>query len=54
MYFFEGNPTLAVIQFSQFIADRPTTSELDPFLPDMKKAFEMAKKPLPPLTTATS
>jgi tetratricopeptide (TPR) repeat protein len=54
MYFFEGNPTLAVIQYSQFIADRPTASELDPFLPDMKKAFEMAKKPMPPLTTATS
>jgi tetratricopeptide (TPR) repeat protein len=54
MYFFEGNPTLAVIQYSQFIADRPTASELDPFLPDIKKAFEMAEKALPPLTTAPS
>jgi tetratricopeptide (TPR) repeat protein len=51
MYFLEKNPGLAVIQYSQFIADRPSAGELNPFLPDIKEAFAEAHEALPPLTT---
>jgi tetratricopeptide (TPR) repeat protein len=54
MFFLEKNAAQAVVQYSEFIADRPTTAELGPFLPDIKKAFSEDKKPLPPLTTAST
>ena len=54
MFFLEKNPAQAVVQYSQFIVDGPTASELAPFVPDIKKAFAEDKKALPPLTTATS
>jgi tetratricopeptide (TPR) repeat protein len=54
MYFLEKNPGLAVIQYSQFIADGPTAAELNPFLPDIKEAFAEAHKALPSPTTAST
>jgi tetratricopeptide (TPR) repeat protein len=54
MYFLEKNPGLAVIQYSQFIADGPSALELNPFLPDIKKAFAEAHKALPSLTTPST
>jgi tetratricopeptide (TPR) repeat protein len=47
MYFVEGEMAEAVVQYSQFLADKPTASEMSPFLPDIRKAFSKTKMPLP-------
>ena len=47
MYFVEGNLSQAVVQYSQFLADDPTSSEINPFLADIRKAFAKTKTPLP-------
>jgi tetratricopeptide (TPR) repeat protein len=54
MYFLEKNPSQAVIQYGEFIADQPSAAELDPFLPEMRTAFKEADKTMPPLTTAST
>jgi cytochrome c-type biogenesis protein CcmH/NrfG len=47
MYFVEGEVAQAVVQYSQFLADKPTAAEMSPFLPDIRKAFSETKTPLP-------
>lgn len=47
MYFVEGELAQAVVQYGQFLADKPTTVEMNPFLPDIRKAFSDTKTPLP-------
>jgi tetratricopeptide (TPR) repeat protein len=54
MFFLEKNPAQAVVQYGQFIADGPSAAELNPFIPDIRKAYSDEKKALPSLTTATS
>ena len=53
MYFIEGQTDQAVIQYAQFIADNPTAADVTPFLPDMKKAFQEEKTPLPVLPSGS-
>ena len=47
MLFVVGQPSEAVIQYSEFISDHPSSSELSPFLPDIKRAYSEAKVALP-------
>ena len=47
MYFVEGEMAEAVVQYSQFLADKPTVSEMGPFLPDIRTAFSKTRTPLP-------
>jgi len=47
MFLIQGQPANAVIQYRQFLVDGPPTSEITPFLPDMRLAFSRAKEPLP-------
>ena len=51
MYFVEGDMSAAVVQYSQFLADNPTTAEMSPFLPDIRKAFSKTKTPLPSIAS---
>jgi tetratricopeptide (TPR) repeat protein len=52
MYFVEGEMAEAVVQYSQFLADKPTVSEMSPFLPDIRTAFSKTNTPLPAIARA--
>ncbi len=54
MYFVEGQFSQAVVQYTQFLADHPTASEMSPFLPDIRKAFSKTKTPLPSIAASKS
>ena len=47
MYFVEGQTEDAVIQYAQFLATDPTSADMKPFVPDMKKAYLDTKSPMP-------
>jgi tetratricopeptide (TPR) repeat protein len=49
MLLIEGQPKDAVVQFGQFINDKPGASAIAPFLPDIRLAYTRAQEPLPPI-----
>lgn len=49
MLLIEGQPKDAVVQYGQFINDKPGASAIAPFLPDIRLAYTRAKEPLPPI-----
>ncbi len=52
MYFVEGELAQAVVQYSEFLADKPTAAEMSPFLPDIRRAFSETKTSLPSIAAA--
>jgi tetratricopeptide (TPR) repeat protein len=54
MYFIEGELAQAVVQYGEFLADKPTAAEMSPFLPDIKKAFSETTTPLPAIAGENS
>ncbi len=52
MYFVEGELAQAVVQYSEFLADKPTAAEMSPFLPDIRRAFSETKTTLPSIAVA--
>ncbi|MGO9341799.1 MAG: hypothetical protein ACLP6E_04670 [Acidimicrobiales bacterium] len=52
MFFVEGEVAQAVVQYREFLADKPTAAEMSPFLPDIRRAFSETKTSLPSVAAA--